>query len=677
MPAPETSQIDSHNLNCFAYLSQIALNTPDKIKEIFKDQTIKHFFLNPEPYNPTISYANLYTKFLTALERQIEKNQTAIPAAFSAADPSHGKKNYQQWINTIYQNRNDILPETYERFRGALATRRLVDSRPEKLVRSAMKSYTTSETSHQYTPQREGGLWRRIRTTTSSTFKPMLTTSIPSTRDYQYTLLLREADKSYPQELRFGTQGQRHQDKPRVSPLFKEWLRQKNDKKIAHVYFNLLGYDRSNYEGSKERELSLALHELETEHPNIVVITLPADQGLMEQHAYEHTQNDPELTTETFFAEMMEIANGESRSPIKDFVISLKAKQLLYGEAGEDYNKTKEVEVLTRLLGNSFRAMGLEINNQTLLSPAQQQAIWFHFTKYEMPQYVLTALQPDTWNASCKDAIDRGGVASAYLNLMRSLRSPLPMSRDEFEQALHAAATLVKGRGLNHHYEIIWNALDKYIDANFTTLSSDPNKTWLIHWRNDNTPQIIARMPSYFAKVLKQNEALLNQKLEELHGLPRPHNRFTVNHIVAIHKAQQILASVKEQLFDENGNPKASSGKRLLLEIVSHTAQMALSPNSPPAKDLSLVLSELGENPMWGKICGYFKVFVGFIVSFTDWGKTLMQKGFDSIERYSDINLERRIEIETKFKDMKTKLQEEQIEEQSSELESTLTLVIS
>ncbi|AHE66873.1 hypothetical protein Loa_01320 [Legionella oakridgensis ATCC 33761 = DSM 21215] len=95
-----------------------------------------------------------------------------------------------------------------------------------------MKSYTTSETSHQYTPQREGGLWRRIRTTTSSTFKPMLTTSIPSTRDYQYTLLLREADKSYPQELRFGTQGQRHQDKPRVSPLFKEWLRQKNDKKL-------------------------------------------------------------------------------------------------------------------------------------------------------------------------------------------------------------------------------------------------------------------------------------------------------------------------------------------------------------------------------------------------------------------------------------------------------------
>ncbi|AHE66874.1 hypothetical protein Loa_01321 [Legionella oakridgensis ATCC 33761 = DSM 21215] len=79
MPAPETSQIDSHNLNCFAYLSQIALNTPDKIKEIFKDQTIKHFFLNPEPYNPTISYANLYTKFLTALERQIEKTKRQSP----------------------------------------------------------------------------------------------------------------------------------------------------------------------------------------------------------------------------------------------------------------------------------------------------------------------------------------------------------------------------------------------------------------------------------------------------------------------------------------------------------------------------------------------------------------------------------------------------------------------
>ncbi|WP_133128844.1 hypothetical protein [Legionella nagasakiensis] len=657
----ETHRTDSHNLNCFAYLRQIVLNTPDEIKPLFKDKAIQRFFRNPEPYDPTISYANLYTRFLTHLESQIEKKPGSLLDAFVAKDATHGAEKYRRWINAIYQNRNNILPDTYERFRGALATRRLVDSRPEERVRTALETSTMSQASHEHTPKAAGSYLGRLRATTSDTFKPMLTTSIPSTRDYQYTLLSRAADESYPQELRFGTQGQRHDNKPRVSPLFKEWLRQtqpEDDKKISHVYFNLLGYDRSRYEGLKERELSLALHELEKEHPNIVVITLPADKGLMDQDAFKHTQKNPELTTEAAFAEMMDIANGESSRPIKDFVISPKAKQLLYGEAaGQPYDKAKEAEVLARLLHNSFRAMSLDINNKTSLSPAQQQAVWFHFTKYEMPQYVLTTLKPDTWNASCKDAIDRGGVASAYLNLIRSFKSLSPMPRDEFEQALHAAAALVKGRGLNHHYEIIWNAIDKYVDANFASLSANPDKAWLIHWRNDNTPHVIARMHSNFDKVLKQNAILLQQKLDELSVLPQPHEPFTTKHIEAIRKAQGILASVQDQLFDAEGNPKASSGKRLLLEVVSHTTQMALSPNTPPAKDLSVVLSELGENPTLGKIRGGFKVFVGFIASFTDWGKKLMQKGFDTLERYSEDNLERRSEIEAKFKDMKAELE--------------------
>lgn len=665
MPGPKTHRIDSHNLNCFAYLHQIVLHTPkNMITSLFEDESIRLFFRTPDPYDPKISYANLYTQFLTYLESKIEKEPNLFSRLFLENDPHDGAKTYRQWIRAIYQNRNNILPETYARFRSALATRRLIDSRPEKQVRTALKTSAFSQTAHKYTPHSEGGYWRRLNTTISDTFKPMLITSIPSIRDYQYTLLSREVDKSYPQELRFGTQGQRHRGKPRVSPLFREWLRQneppEDDKKISHVYFNLLGYDRSRYDyaDNKERELSLALHELEEQHPNIVIITLPADKGLMSQHAFKHTENSPALTINAAFAEMMGIALGQSMRSIKDFVISPKAKQLLYGKKDNDYDKVQETQILTRLLNHSFQAMGLDPKEKTTLSPAQQQAVWFHFTKYEMPDYVLTTLKPDTWNASCKDAIDRGGVASAYLNLIRSFKSPSPMSRDEFEQALHAAAALVKGRGLNHHYEIIWNAIDKYVDANVAALSANPNTVWLMHWRNDNTPHAIARMHSNFDKVLKQNEALLKQKLEELGRFSQPPDDFTINHTAAIKKAQDILTSVKNQLFDANGTPKASSGKRLLLEVVSQTTQMALSPQNPPEKDLSMILSKLSKNPKLGIIRGAFKIFIGFMFSFTGWGKKLIKKGFDTLERRSEDNLDRCAKIEAKFQNMKEELKQ-------------------
>ena len=61
------------------------------------------------------------------------------------------------------------------------------------------------------------------------------------------------------------------------------------------------------------------------------------------------------------------------------------------------------------------------------------------------------------------------------------------MSRDEFEQALHAAPFIVKGRGMNDHIDIIWNAVDQYIAAQ-TTLLQNTSKQWLIDWRDVNCP---------------------------------------------------------------------------------------------------------------------------------------------------------------------------------------------
>ena len=133
--------------------------------------------------------------------------------------------------------------------------------------------------------------------------------------------------------------------------------------------------------------------------------------------------------------------------------------------------------------------MGL--GEQEKLSPAQRQAVWFHFIKFELPRYIITTLEPDTYNFACKDAIDRGGISSAYYNLLSSFSTTQAMSRDEFEQALHAAPFMVKGRGMNDHIDIIWNAVDQYITAQKTLLQG-MNKHWLIDWRDANCPAVRA-----------------------------------------------------------------------------------------------------------------------------------------------------------------------------------------
>ena len=60
------------------------------------------------------------------------------------------------------------------------------------------------------------------------------------------------------------------------------------------------------------------------------------------------------------------------------------------------------------------------------------------------------------------------------------------MSREEFERALHGAPTLVKGRGMNEQIEVLWNALDAYINAQDKAGVSKVIPAWLREWRQHN-----------------------------------------------------------------------------------------------------------------------------------------------------------------------------------------------
>lgn len=64
---------------------------------------------------------------------------------------------------------------------------------------------------------------------------------------------------------------------------------------------------------------------------------------------------------------------------------------------------------------------------------------------------------------------------------MKSISVGKPISQDEFERILHGAPTLVKGRGMNKHTHLIWNAIDSYMEANKNKPNAYPD--WLPRWR--------------------------------------------------------------------------------------------------------------------------------------------------------------------------------------------------
>lgn len=448
-----------------------------------------------QEYDPKIPYGDLYTKFLNTLEEQLpplcrnlEKNlnNEKYPSA------SEELARIDALIELIYHNENQALENAEkavaEIVASTIQTQHEIESDITRHLSRGERAI------NQITPQTEGSNWGRFKAMIATDFKPQMTTSMASVRQYDHSKDLTST------ELRFGTQGQRHEGTVRVSPLFELWLQQQHRKNIAqndnvepdniaaitHVYINNLGLDRNDFEGKKERALSRALHDLENRHPNVAVITLPADKGIMSKSMLEQDRKysaqqakdicriiatrgeDPNPATD-----LSHLIEGDRR----DFYISDKIKRLLGGEEGYE-------AVIERLVNKSFEEFGFKEGDQ--LSSAQLQAVFFHFTKFELTNHIQKTLQPQTINMSCKDAIDRGGVSSAYYNLMKSIEIGQPMSKSEFERALHAAPTLVKGRGMNHHAKIIWNAIDKYLD-NKNMEGNIPE--WLFDWRLENCPK--------------------------------------------------------------------------------------------------------------------------------------------------------------------------------------------
>ncbi len=516
------------NINSYEYLREInnaisrirteygSLANARKIpKEFLPFARLSHLFNKDPNYDPEHAYGNEYTQFILDMEKNIGKIKAHVKELEEEnnrlTDSVKKRENaaYIAYLNalrevaiyTIYANPNKGLE------RAAKMMEDITDKNSSGYVTKAIKRRMKKKREkkrNKTSPQAQDKSLARLSTTyIKPNYKPQSTTSMSSIRTYAYKLDEKNNPKTHlPIELRFGTQGQYHRKKwralgsARVSPLFEDFLeiqqlkREKNPPPpfgkhtpITHIYFNNLGRDRDiiNREGTYEKQLTDELEKLENRHENVAVITLPADKGLMDRNYGES------LDASLVFSRILRIANNTSNEPIKDFYISNKTKQLLYGVDPvnkDSYNKAEENKVLNELLDATYKKLGIDKEQQKNLNPDQVQAIYFHFIKFELTHFIIDKLKPETFNMSCKDAIDRGGVSSAYYNLMKSLDEKPPMTEEEFHRALHAAPTLVKGRGMNDHVMLIWNAVDKYLKGN-NPPSHKPD--WLIKWRDDNS----------------------------------------------------------------------------------------------------------------------------------------------------------------------------------------------
>lgn len=515
------------NINSFEYLHQVARFIPTSLRTQDGFAVVWNLCQPTSKYDYHEPYGNHYTKFLLALEKHILYVWDLIlkARANGRTQEEAGHTTYlfslDHLVNAVYMNHNFALERAY-----------MMISEPIQLVRQTDHSSATAAAQERLqsrngakkrgkgenvdSPMVKGSAISLFSSTMAAEFKPMTTTSQPSLVNFAYK------SKNDAQQIRFGTQGQVVNNTAHVNPIFRHWLDYKRRALIAgadritHVYFNNL--TRIGGEAvfidmkrkSREDDISRQLETIESTNGHVAIITFPAYGGFLQTHA--STNRALTIASEDIFNEILAIANGTSKDIYaRDFYISAAMRKKLFETPDKQNN------ILHVLLNNSFVKLGFKLTkhkplsfseqmlSEPLLSLADQQAIYFHFIKYELTNYILATLKPDTFNFSCKDAIDRGGISSAYYNLIKSINLGKPLSKNEFECILHGAPIIVKGRTMNAQIKIVWNVIDAYLEANKT----DKNiPAWLPIWRNQHAP---ADTPYYYVANL-ENYITLHKK---------------------------------------------------------------------------------------------------------------------------------------------------------------------
>lgn len=482
------------NVCCYAFLCNVASAISDGLYEKFKTLRMVRDAVD-QPYDNKFPYGDLYRKFILALERELGNRRSLRLAESNHKKPEEfgadgglqmskmqgSEEDSDEEVRRVMLESDELDPvvkavivndnlsleraacmiadidhpedyKSYSEFEHAIE-KRMADTKETRV--NVMSPFS-----------REEG---RAAEAITPAFNETGLTGIPCIKHYQYLDRMHNAGIRWPQELRIGTQFIRTSlTDGYVSYIYQRWLQimtreQLNKDHISHIYFHNMAKDKGVRPGLIDK-VNPALHQeykgtdllmkLEEEHPNMLLIVLPADKGWMSNSKVNSTKpvHVAKQAKEAIFSVAMGVGDYEHQ----DFHISRHASSLVFGT-----DRDKEA-IMRALIECSFDRMGVT-DDDDVISRAQFQAIYFDFMKYQIPNFIIERLKPDFISYPCKNNIDRGGVTSAYTNLMKSIDTGCPLSEAEFKQAVHASPVLVKGRALNQHIKNLWNAVNNYL----------------------------------------------------------------------------------------------------------------------------------------------------------------------------------------------------------------------
>jgi hypothetical protein len=329
-----TSSSSVFNQNCYHYLVEIRESIPRYVQNYLSEKVLSALFAhcNRGDYHPNVAYGNLYRAFFESLENEI----MSIYEKYKETD----KETLLPFINKLFANENYSLDRTYKIIKAPIAQSDNIAFLRQKIKKCIA---TDDARDHNHTYPSYKSTWQsRGISVTESTNKEQYITNIPSIRHYQHHLPFIE--------YRFGTQGQRDNNRVRINPFFDVWCAAKaplNEKPITHIYFNNLGLDRESFEGRREKAYTQCLHELEKKYPYIAFITLPADKGLFDQSALSSSETFNAFETVQLFTQIA-MQEEQCEESITDFYISQHVRTRLYD------SKDTEREVIQQLLNIIF-----------------------------------------------------------------------------------------------------------------------------------------------------------------------------------------------------------------------------------------------------------------------------------------------------------------------------------
>lgn len=482
-------------------------------------------------YDHTAKYHNLYRDLLLGLQNHDTKRYIK--------EKKFNKKQLElldELFLALYENNNHALKLSYLWLESKLNISNcslitLSDTQIMKLIKKFAKGnkQQRSNSPNNFTsPSKNGANLSNINSVFGAIYKPMIEGSLPTIREYAYK---KNNHQRCPKELRFGTQVQVGISYE-VNPLFELYLNAKQRQtiktttstdNITHIYFNALRRGGGVAERRREGLFTDLLQNLEQRHTNIAVITLPADGGLLD-HKHINDQR-PVLSKRLALKEIYLTAMRNEQ----DFYISSKIRE----QANIDSKTIK------KLLANTLLTLGID-HDDPMISPATRHAIMFHFVKYELTNHIIETFGPESINFSCKDAIDRGGVHSLYYNFIKSLQLGIPLSQKEFIQGIHAAPTYVKGRGMNHHTSMLWNAINHYCAQQKNV------PEWLQQWINVNKPNTRSSVKTTQFEGLNYDFAAKSKRKH--HELNFKGEKFSSVKSFILHIASNLLSLFKKTI---------------------------------------------------------------------------------------------------------------------------------